>query len=523
VSGLRRSCRLVTLGEIMKLIRRSAALAALCGSTLALAGPPAATPAPAAAPAAKAAPSTDYPLSCAAAARPLFNKSFEAGFNARIDEARELLKQVVAADPKCAVAKADLAMMTPGAEGNTMFTEALALTPSPFEKLHIQAMEANRAGDTEKALGFFKQMRDSNPNVLVTYLMISDAASGLHKYDEAMAAAKKATELAPKSGAAWNMLGYANVNLKKTEDAVAAFKKYVEVAPAEANAHDSLADALLRAGQFDEAGASYQKAIDASGGKFYLSWDGVAAVKAIQGDYDAARAALAKYKESALEPMEKLKAARLSAWTWAAQGKLPEAIKAIDAAEKEAVAAKVEAGVHFAQLTRGMFQLQAAKYADALKTFAAQEKANTDALNPGQKRYGAALRLVGQVEAQARSNKVADAEKTLAKLDELFKATPGDPMGADFIAFGKGVIAMAKKDLKGAIASLQSTSEEFDYGKLVLAEVQDLAKDAAGATATRDALLKTGHRDELYWVVHARAAAKNKVPGKKVAADGAKK
>ena len=108
-------------------------------------------------------------------------------------------------------------------------------------------------------------------------------------------------------------------------------------------------------------------------------------------------------------------------------------------------------------------------------------------------------------------------------LESLFKATPGDPMGTDYVAFGKGVIAMGKKDFKAAVDAFKSASEEFDYAHWMQAEAQDLAKDAAGAAATRDALLKVGHRDELYWLVHARAEAKNKIPGKKVAADGAKK
>ena len=205
------------------------------------------------------------------------------------------------------------------------------------------------------------------------------------------------------------------------------------------------------------------------------------------------------------------------------QGKAADALKALDAAEKDAVTAKLEAAVLRTQLLRAHFALENGKFADALKFFGAAEKSPTATLNEGQKTWLAALRLGGVVEAQARLGKVADAEKSLAQLQELYKATPGDVDGADFIAYARGAIALQKKDYPAAIEALKKASEPFAMGKLLLAEVQDAAKDSAGATDTLKTLTRTNYRDQLYCWAYATAIAKLKTPGKKVASESGKK
>ena len=108
---------------------------------------------------------------------------------------------------------------------------------------------------------------------------------------------------------------------------MAAFRKYVEVSPTEPNAHDSLADALLFTNQLDEAAAEYQKAIDTSGGKFWVSWSGIATVRALKGDWEGARAALTTMKTGASEPGDKGSVNTMTAWTWVAQGMVATALR----------------------------------------------------------------------------------------------------------------------------------------------------------------------------------------------------
>ncbi len=505
----------------MKTLCRAAALAALSLSVLSFAAPPAAP----AAPAAPTAPAVEYPLSCAAASKPLYAKAREAQFNARMDEARSLFKQVLAADPKCTMAKAMLATLTPGAEGRASFTEALGLTAglSEVEKTELKAMEAGRKGDPEQALALRTKARDLAPNVYELNLALAEAANWPQRWDVVVAAAKKATELNPKAGAGWNMLGYGYVGQHAYPDAIAAFRKYVELFPTESNPHDSLADALLANGQLDEAGAEYQKAIDVSNGTFWMSATGVAAVKGLRGDYDGARAALEKGVAAATLPQDKAELGNWIAWTLFAQGKLADALKAVDANEKAAVAAKLDGTAAWAPVTRGALHLYGGKPADALKQYAVAEKVKMDSFTPGGRRFLTSERLSGVLQAHALAGKVAEAEKVATELEAVFKDTPGSPNAIDAIAYARGVIALAKKDAKGAVMSFSKCTELADLCHLRLAEAQDLAGDATAATQTRTALLKANRRDAFFFWVRTRAEAAQKAPGKKVAADTVKK
>ena len=267
---------------------RAAVLAALSCSVVAQGHPPATIKA------------TEYPLSCTAAAKPLVQKGWDAATNMRSDQAREAFKQAVATDPKCAVAQAMLAMHTPGVDGKKLFEQAIAKLSelTEVERLDLQAIEASRAGNPEKALAIAQRARDLAPGVFLLNLAVAEYAARLNDWGNVDLAARQATELNPKSGAGWNLVGYAALNQHRNVEAVMAFRRYAEVAPTEPNAHDSLADALLANNQLDEALAEYQSALDTSKGQFVWSWDGIATVKALKGDYDGARAALTKQRDA---------------------------------------------------------------------------------------------------------------------------------------------------------------------------------------------------------------------------------
>jgi tetratricopeptide (TPR) repeat protein len=502
---------------------RHAVLAIVGSSSLAFAAPPASAAA-APPPAAKVA-VAEYPLSCAAASKPLFSRAHEALFNAHADEARGLFKQLVAADPGCVMAKLFLGSLTPGAEGRAMVNEALGKTAglTEVEKLLLQASDAQVKGDGAAALALDQKARDLAPNVYELNLYVASDASGLQRWDVAVAAARRATELNPKGGPGWNILGLAYVNQRALPEAVAALRKYVEVLPAEANAADSLGDALLANDQLDEAAAAYQKALDLSKGQFWMSWHGLATVKALRGDWDGARADLAKGTSAAAAPDEKAALGYWVAASWLAQGKLAEANKALDANEKELAAAKMDFTAALVPIWRGNAQLIAGKPADALKHFAAAEKVKTDSFLPTQRRALASRRLLGVILAQAASGRVAEAEKALPTLEALYKDAPTEPEGVDQLALARGAVALEKKDAKAAVASLSTCTAANDLCHLRLAEAQDKAGEGEAATQTRTALLKVNRRDPDYWWVRARAQAAQQTPGKKVAADGAKK
>ena len=452
----------------------------------------------------------EYPLSCKDLARPLVFKGWDELANARLDEARDTLKLAIVSDPNCVMARATLGAITPGSEGKRLFNSALEDLASlgEVERVDLKALEASRKGDPASAFTLAQKVAELAPNVFMVNLNLAHYALALEKWDAAEAAATRATELSPMSGAGWNLLGYAQLRAKKIAPAITAFRKYLEVAPKEPNAHDSLGDALLADNQLDAAATEYQRAIDSSAGKFWWAWSGVATVKTFQGEWGGARAALAGQKAAAIQPVDKLKADLMTAWAWAAQGRLPDALKVVDAAQKEASAARVEAAAAQSQVMRGQLNLVSGKYGDAVKAFTAAERLRLNQLSEGQQRKLRGLTLSGLSAAQARAGKLPDAARTLARLEEYAKANLSGAFATDTTSYARGVLALAQKDARAAIDALQKCSEPFDLCRFTLAEAQEEAGETAAAAQTRESLLGANHRDAEYWFVRARLEAR---------------
>jgi tetratricopeptide (TPR) repeat protein/transglutaminase-like putative cysteine protease len=81
-------------------------------------------------------------------------------------------------------------------------------------------------------------------------------------YPRALELLKRATEMDPRSRAAWNNLGRAYAGLHQTDQAIAAYRKQVEVNPYDEYAYNNLGFALAGTGRYAEAEAAYQKQIE---------------------------------------------------------------------------------------------------------------------------------------------------------------------------------------------------------------------------------------------------------------------
>ncbi len=96
------------------------------------------------------------------------------------------------------------------------------------------------------------------------FYKLADAAWDLSKagrYEEAIAAWKKALELNPESDKAQNNLGLLLMGAGKAEEAVPHFEKTLAINPEYPAAHSNLGVALAGTGKFDEAAAEFDKAL----------------------------------------------------------------------------------------------------------------------------------------------------------------------------------------------------------------------------------------------------------------------
>ena len=479
----------------MKLTSRLFALVT-CWSALALSAPPPLSVSTAA----------EYPLTCSELAKPLVFKGWEALVNTRVDQARETLKLALVADPKCVMARASLGMVTPGPEGRALFSAALARLDEvgEVEKLDLQAMQATRDGELKKAFTLSQELAARAPDVLMVNLTLANNALALEQWDAAAEAAVQATRLSPDNGAGWNLLGYAKLRSHQIPEAIKAFRKYVEVAPHEPNAHDSLGDALLLDNQLEAASAAYQRAIDNSAGKFWVAWSGIATVEALQGDWGSVQAALEGQKAAAIEPIDKLRADSMLAWTWAAQGRLSEALEVVRAAQREATQAKVDAATARTTLLKAQLQLASGKYADAVKSFRAADAQQVNQLSSGQRKKFKAQVITGLAVAQARAGKLTDSARSLARLEDFAKQNLAGPVATDSISLARGVLALERGEAMEAVKSLEQCSEPAAFCHFALAEAQQEAGQTAAAGKTREQLRKANQRDPEYWFVRTR-------------------
>lgn len=447
-------------------------------------------------------------LSCRPTAKPFFDRAWEALSNVHNDEARVLFAEAVAVDPTCTLAWAHLGALTPGLDGRRLIEQAIAGSAkiTELERLQVRALEAQHRGDLEQALTLIRSALIYDPHSYRLNFAVANRAGALRQWSEMASAARRATELAPERGAAWNQLGYAYLGLQKHAQAIEALRRYAQVAPMEANAHDSLGDALLANDQLDEAKAAYQRALDSSKGTFWLAAQGVATVCALQGDWFCARDALDQARRVAVQAEDRLELMKWTAWSFLTDDQPGEAYRAVDELELEARQRGLEARVLDARLLRGRMLLTQRRFRDAMKVFTVLGPQKFPTLEEAQRRPFEGRRLAGLIEAQVRLGNVGQAEKALGKLEKLFEGRTRDIDGLDAVSHSRGLIALQRRELPNAIASFKKCSGTFDACRLHLAEAQELSGDVAAAQKTRALVRVSNHRDPEYWWVRTQAA-----------------
>jgi hypothetical protein len=108
--------------------------------------------------------------------------------------------------------------------------------------------------------------------------------------------------------------------------------------------------------------------------------------------------------------------------------------------------------------------------------------------------------------AEVRSGKVAAAAKTLALLEADAKATPTNAGLQSTVALGRGELALARGDAKGAVAHLTRCVVQDSYAQSRLAAAHEKAGDNDGASQVRKKLMRTNRRDGEYLVIRAQMA-----------------
>src|SRR5262245_29520940 len=253
-------------------------------------------------------------------------------------------KKALSLDPDFALAAAYLGGLTPGTEGDALLDKAVTLAAKlpEAERLRIEILAALRKGDLGKVDELSQKLVAVAPGDWRAHHDLAQRAMAYRKYDDAIAHEKQALAANPKATVVYNTLAYSYALQRKWDDAIAAAKKQADLLPREPNPQDTYGEVLLWAGKFPEAEAAFLKATKLEAA-FSAAWQGVAMARYYRGDWAGGDDALAKQKQAAPTPQDKVDADLDIAWARLAEGKLPEALAAVDSAEKEAQAAKLPA------------------------------------------------------------------------------------------------------------------------------------------------------------------------------------
>ena len=439
-----------------------------------------------------------------------FKKGRDLADNSRLAEAAQEFDQALKLDPDFALAMAYHGSVTPRADGTKELeaADAKAAAVSKPEQLLIGAMVASRHGEFGKADDLWKQAADAVPTDWRVHNGRGAQLYFAERYADAVDELNKAIAINPNAGPAYNMLGYAHLAQRDAAPAVDALKKYASLLPDEPNPQDSLGEALMADGKFADAEAAFRKALSLSP-KFAVAWEGVAYSKFFTNDWAAGRDAIAKGREAAVRPADRISADRLGVFASLAEGKTADGLKQLDAIDKSPDAAAIDRA--FTPASRALALVEMGRHRDAV-TEAAKSIAVADSgqLLPGGAASLRPFALAVTASAQGRMGDAAGLQKTVDALQKASAAEPNDPNLKSAVQFAQGMLAVAQKDIKAARAHFDMCSNQDVYCHWQSFEVSRKAGDSAGANASLSRLTKIYRRDPLY--LYARAAASRMQP-----------
>jgi tetratricopeptide (TPR) repeat protein len=424
--------------------------------------------------------------------------------NLRITEAADEFSQALKLDPDFVLARAYHGQATPGPDGLKELESAKQAAGSlpEAERVLIDAMVASRRGDAAETRTALTRLTELVPGDWRGHYLLGQQLVSEQKYNDAVPALKKATSLNANAGAAQNMLGYAAFRQGDVDGAIAAFTEYARIMPQEPNPQDSLGEALMGAGRFKESEAAYGKALELSP-QFWNAHQGIAYSRFYAGDWAGGRDALAKAKAAATRRVDKIAVDEEIALAALSQRKTAEALRLLDQAEKTEGAQPSE--VAFFPIDRAIAFIDAGRPRDASAPLAAALKAaDSGELPPGLSRNLRRAALRARLTEEAQMKDAAAAQKTSAALDQDASSRPDDQGAQSAMHFGKGQLAIAQADIKGARAHFDQCSREDEMCKWQGVVAAEKAGDKAGAASLREQLLKVYQRDPGHLMIRSR-------------------
>lgn len=416
-------------------------------------------------------------------------------------EAEPHYKKAVELDPDFALATSYLADVSPPTERQKLLERAVELAknvPEP-ERMLIEARLAFSNNQREKGTELLRKITAAKPKDARIALLLAQQASAEGNWDEVIRACKAVLAQQPQNAEAYNYLAYGYLGNHQIDEAVAAAKKQIELKPDEPNSYDTLGDIYLQANKLDEADAAFGKSVE----KYAQNYEALKArgtIRALRGDWAGANTEMLHALGAAPRPQDKLNVQYHHAWLYGAQGNKAQVLKTYDAMDKSAQAvpelAQARAllaanrGYMLALMGDGKGALKALDEVPAL----AKETARTEQQERGLRMMVAQARIY----AARKLGRGADAEKAYAELLVEAQKEPIRKFDQSNLQLNQGLVALAKKDAKGAVDALSKCIPEDKACRFLLVEAQRAAGDKQGAAKTLSEVKASPVRDGDY-------------------------
>jgi tetratricopeptide (TPR) repeat protein len=429
-----------------------------------------------------------------------YKRGRELVYNSRAAEGVEHFKKALELDPEFALALAYLGTFTPGIEGVKMVERAIELSaplPGP-ERVLIEGQQATNDNQIERSRALLRQVAEAKPRDWWVQTLLASLDFDDERWQDCAVSAQKAIDASPRAAPAYNYLAYSLAWQERYDKAIAAASKQTELLPDEPNPYDTLGEILLAAGRLDEAQATLEKAT-ARSAKFTAALVAMAGIRAFKGDWAGAHAALEKAERAAPRALDAIEVRSYEAWALAAQGKVVDMLRVHDAIEAKARAEKLHDAAAIAAVNRGLILALIGKTADAIAALnAADRHLDRAHLSPVALRTRALVGLQARLLAAWKTKNRADAEKLFAALAAEAMKVPLRRVEMSMLDWGQGVLALTRGDPASAVQAMKKCSELDTVCRFMLVSAQRAAGDGAAAARTLARLRASPRRDGAY-------------------------
>lgn len=143
----------------------------------------------------------------------------------------------------------------------------VAAMPHSVQDRFLSAVEAEEAGEKQRAIAIYEEILESNPEYAPASINLGTLHFHLRQYERAEELYRRATETDPGYVLAYFDLGNVLDEMARPDESIAAYRKAISLAPRYADAHYNLALAYERKGQRRQALRHWQSylRLDSSG------------------------------------------------------------------------------------------------------------------------------------------------------------------------------------------------------------------------------------------------------------------